>query len=84
MTTSLFSLAVVLCLEQQKHAKCLPVLIAISVFQSCILSMFVGWQDWGLCGENRGGKDQDSTGGSMSSSTGFGSFVRIASASSNI
>lgn len=85
MTTSSFSLAVVICLEQQKHAKCLPVLTAVFVFHSCVHSMFVGWQDWGLCRENKGGEDdQDSTGGSTSSSTGFGSFVRIASASSNI
>lgn len=38
----------------------------------------------GLCRERKGEDDQDSAGGAISSSTGFGSFVSIASASSNI
>ena len=59
----------------------ISILIAVSHFFSSHCCTVTGP---GLCREHRGEDDQDSAGGSTSSSTGFGGFFRIASASSYI
>lgn len=84
MTTSSSSLAVVLCFEQQIHGRCLPILLAITYILSVVFFHVYRLAGPGLCRERKGEDDQDSAGGATSSSTGFGSFVSIASASSNI
>lgn len=89
MTTSSTSssLATVLCSEQQKLAKVFPHLKSHNLISHKSRVRFHVRRVAGpgaVQGAQMGEDDHDSAGGSTSSSTGFGSFVRIASASSYI